>query len=149
MPRPLRSIPSQHRRWSWQGTKIPLAQHPEVLVGAIANARLAIKIGDHTGVVKDPTFTPTLVEFLCRSRRKRLSDSSGRLNQSPGSARIERTRRLFQTSFRSQLKADTDVYQPNSPKTAPCNRLRTRNQPIPEERPPVSLEAIPMDSVRR
>jgi pimeloyl-ACP methyl ester carboxylesterase len=43
-----------------------LAQHPEVLVDAISDARLAIKSGDHTGVANDPTFTPTLMDFLCR-----------------------------------------------------------------------------------
>ncbi len=49
------------------GDHDPLAQHPEILVGAIANARLEIKSGDHTGVANDPTFTPTLVEFLSQS----------------------------------------------------------------------------------
>jgi pimeloyl-ACP methyl ester carboxylesterase len=49
------------------GNQDPLAQRPEVLVDAIADARLAIKSGDHTGVASDPTFTPTLVDFLCQS----------------------------------------------------------------------------------
>jgi pimeloyl-ACP methyl ester carboxylesterase len=49
------------------GDQDPLAQRPQVLVDAIADARLSIKIGDHTGVANDPSFTPTLVEFLCQS----------------------------------------------------------------------------------
>ncbi len=46
------------------GDQDPLAQHPEALVSALPDARLEIKIGDHAGVVGDPTFTPTLVAFL-------------------------------------------------------------------------------------
>jgi pimeloyl-ACP methyl ester carboxylesterase len=49
------------------GNQDLLAQRPEVLVDAIADARLAIKSGDHTGVASDPTFTPTLVDFLCQN----------------------------------------------------------------------------------
>jgi pimeloyl-ACP methyl ester carboxylesterase len=47
------------------GDQDPLAQSPEVLVAAIPNGRLAIKVGDHTSVAKDPTFASTLCEFLC------------------------------------------------------------------------------------
>jgi pimeloyl-ACP methyl ester carboxylesterase len=46
------------------GDQDPLAQRPQALVDAIPNALLSIKVGDHASVAGDPTFTPTLVEFV-------------------------------------------------------------------------------------
>ena len=63
--RPLKSITSP--TLVIVGNQDLLAQRPEVLVDAIADARLAIKSGDHTGVASDPTFTPTMVDFLCQN----------------------------------------------------------------------------------
>jgi pimeloyl-ACP methyl ester carboxylesterase len=46
------------------GRNDPLAVRPEVLVGAIADARLVPVAGDHFGAVIDPMFAAAIVEFL-------------------------------------------------------------------------------------
>jgi pimeloyl-ACP methyl ester carboxylesterase len=42
----------------------PLAVRPEVLVAAIADARLKLVSGDHMGAIGDPCFTRSMVDFL-------------------------------------------------------------------------------------
>jgi pimeloyl-ACP methyl ester carboxylesterase len=46
------------------GDADPLADRPEVLVGAIADAELRYVRGDHAGAVADPLFTSYIVDFL-------------------------------------------------------------------------------------
>lgn len=46
------------------GDTDPLAVRPEVLAGAIADARLRRLSGDHLAAVGDPRFAPLIVEFL-------------------------------------------------------------------------------------
>ena len=46
------------------GDADPLAARPQVLADAIAGARLEVLSGDHTGVIGNPRFIPTLVGFL-------------------------------------------------------------------------------------
>jgi pimeloyl-ACP methyl ester carboxylesterase len=46
------------------GDRDPLASRPEVLAGAIPDARVALLSGDHFGAVTDPRFASLTVDFL-------------------------------------------------------------------------------------
>jgi pimeloyl-ACP methyl ester carboxylesterase len=46
------------------GDEDPLAVRPEVLAGAIPQAKLEIVSGDHLGAIADPRFTQSIVDFL-------------------------------------------------------------------------------------
>jgi hypothetical protein len=46
------------------GDAAPLAVRPEVLAGAIPDAKLQIVSGDHMQAVGDPSFSASIVDFL-------------------------------------------------------------------------------------
>jgi pimeloyl-ACP methyl ester carboxylesterase len=46
------------------GDRDPLAARPEVLAGAIPDARVAVLCGDHFGTVTDPRFASLTVDLL-------------------------------------------------------------------------------------